>query len=364
MSSLPMLLVTTSLVILALPAAGWAEPSGRVSAEAALAGRVQAPPPPPRPAPGPKPAPGQRPGARGAQLTERTVREIQLGPSGELDLGNVAGDIVITAAKGPHVQIAIIKTAPRGGAMSEDEAREMFEMVEVDVIERGNRAEVRARHQPRGGRGAPGRRNIRVAVAYEVTAPPGTRIRAQSVSGSITATGIQGESSYESVSGGIRVAHGGRVAAAKSISGPVELTDTEMDSTFQASSASGSVTLRRIKARRIDISSISGDLVLDQVDAERIDAQTVSGRVQLDGALRPDARYQLRSHSGNLQLALSGTTGFHLDATTFSGAVQTDLPITTRPGSEARGRVLRGVHGDGSAILELTTFSGTIAIRR
>jgi hypothetical protein len=365
-----MLLTTTFFVSLAVVPA---EPAGR-AAERALAAEVaslQAHPAPPAPArPGPAPRPAPRPGpaeqAKGAvPVTDRTVHELRLGPDGELDLANIAGDITITAAKGADVRIEVVRTVHRAPGMSDEAAQQLLEQVQVDVIERGNRAEVRVRYAPRD-RGAPGRRGMSASAAYEVTAPPGTRIRAQSISGAITASGIQGESSYESVSGTVRISNGGRVASAKSISGSVEVTDTAMDSTFLVSSASGSITLQRVKARRADISSISGNLQLTQVDAERIEAQTVSGRVQLEGALRKDGRYQLRSHSGDLHVAIADTPGFDLDARTFSGAVRTELPITTRTDDSGphRSRALRGVHGEGGAVLDLTTFSGAIVLTR
>jgi hypothetical protein len=365
--TMPMLLITPLLVTLAVPGPARAEtPAHPRPGNLAAAGSVQPPAPAPRPAPAPSPAPRTaQPAPAAVQvLVDRTVRDVQLGPDGELDLGNIAGDIVITGGKGPHVRVEIVKAA-HGSSLGKDEARELLDLVQVDVVERGNRVEVRTRY-PQRGRGPGPRRNIGVTVAYQVTAPAGTRVRAQSVSGSITATGIRGESSYESVSGAIRVAQGGRVASAKSISGPVEISDTEMDTTLQASSASGSITLRRVKARRADLSSISGAILLAEVVVERIDAQTVSGRLQLDGALVRDGRYLLRSHSGSVQVTLANTTGFELDATTFSGAVRTDLPITTRAGDNGpnRNRVLRGVHGDGGPVLELTTFSGTISIAR
>lgn len=354
------LLITPVLLTLATAGAGSTLPNDAVRGGVVTVWHLQAPPPAPRP-----PAPPRVPApARSQVLVDRTVREVQLGPGGELDLANVAGDIVISAAKGPGVRIEIVKTAH--GPIGKEQARELLDLVQVDVIERGSRVEVRTRYPPRGGRGVGPRRNVNVAVGYEVTAPAGTRVRAQSVSGSITATGIQGESSYESVSGAIRVTRGGRVASAKSISGPVEITDTEMDITFQASSASGSITLRRVTARRAALSSISGTILLAQVEADRIDAQTVSGRVQLEGMLQRSGRYRLRSHSGDVQVALADTPGFDLDATTFSGSVRTDLAITTRAGDNGpnRTRSVRGVHGDGGAVLELTTFSGSIVISR
>jgi hypothetical protein len=45
--------------------------------------------------------------------------------------------------------------------------------------------------------------------------------------------------------------------------------------------------------------------------------------------------------------------------------VQSDLPITLS-GSTGGGRrrAMRGTHGNGSAVLEVTTFSGSIAITK
>lgn len=354
------LMATALVVSLTGPAAALVE-AEQGPVVAAEVGRVQQPPRPPRPAPTPRPA--HEPGRTGPQKTDRTVHDVRLGPGGELDLGNVSGDIEISASKGAEARIEIVKTAR---AATDEEARELFDLVRVDVVERSNRVEVRTHYQPRGARGGGPRRHVNVAVAYNVTAPAGTRVRAQSVSGSITSTGIQGESSYESVSGAIRVTGGGRVAAAKSISGDVELIDTAMDSTFHASSASGSITLRRVKARRVDAGSISGAVVLDGVEAERIDAQTVSGSVRFGGPLRRDGRYGLRSHSGDVHVTVTGGTGFEVDGTTFSGSIRSDLPIEAHAGTggAGRARALRGVHGGGGAVLELTTFSGSIVISK
>jgi hypothetical protein len=49
---------------------------------------------------------------------------------------------------------------------------------------------------------------------------------------------------------------------------------------------SGSVILRRVKARQLDLGSISGDVVLDDVDCQQVEAQTVSGNVRFGGAGR------------------------------------------------------------------------------
>ncbi len=64
---------------------------------------------------------------------------------------------------------------------------------------------------------------------------------------------------------------------------------------------------------------------------------------------------------------MAGTPGFELDASSFSGNVRSDLPVTLprgQPvgGGHGPGKKIRGTHGDGSAQLVLASFSGDIVI--
>jgi DUF4097 and DUF4098 domain-containing protein YvlB len=87
------------------------------------------------------------------------------------------------------------------------------------------------------------------------------------------------------------------------------------------------------------------------------------------GSLARAGRYELTTHSGDVRLALRPDTGFELDASTFSGSVRSDFPVTMRADS-SRGerrdstRTIRGSFGDASALLSLKTFSGTVVITR
>ena len=211
------------------------------------------------------------------------------------------------------------------------------------------------------------RRNFNVSVAYNVTAPAGIRLRATSVSGSISVRDIKGDVSAESVSGAVRIFNGGRITTAKSISGSVEVNDTDIDGSFNASSVSGSVILRRVKARQLDLGAISGDVLLDDIDSQQVAAQTVSGNVRFGGPVAKGGRYELSSHSGNVSVALGGSTGFEVEATSFSGSIRSDFTFNSGSGDSGNARwrkSIRGVYGDGSAILDLTTFSGSIIISK
>lgn len=301
-------------------------------------------------------------GARQEQ-TERITRTLKIGGGGELDLSNIAGDITVTRGRGSDAEIEIVKTA-RGRTV--DDARQMLGLVQVDIDDRTGRAEVTTRY-PSGDNRRNERRNVNVSVAYTVTAPAGTRLTVRSISGDVKVEGITGDLSLESVSGNIGISNAGRISSAKSISGNVSIADSPIDGSAEASSVSGNVVLQRVKARRLSLSSVSGNLVVDDVTAERIDGQTMSGNVQFTSSLAPNGRYELQSHSGDVRVTLTGNTGFELEANSWSGSVRADIPGLTPTGDaggRARRRTLRATHGDGSAILSITTFSGNAIVTR
>jgi hypothetical protein len=79
----------------------------------------------------------------------------------------------------------------------------------------------------------------------------------------------------------------------------------------------------------------------------------------------------MNTHSGSVRLAIAASPGFELEATTFSGTVRSDFPLTLRTDpDDIRGRrgrrnqSIRGSYGDASAIVTLSAFSGDIVITR
>ncbi len=304
----------------------------------------------------------QRRASQRETQTERVTRTFNIGPDGEIDLSNISGDISITRASGNAATIEIVKNAR---AESADEARAQLPLVTVDVTERGPRVEIRTRY-PRWEDGRREvRRNIHVEVAFTIAAPPNTRIVARSISGNVSVREMSGTVTVESVSGNLRIENGGRAVNGKTISGDVELTDTKVDGALSVGSISGTVRLQRSRVGSLNVSSVSGEVMLDDVDCNRVEAQTISGNLVFRGDLAPNGRYELTSHSGNVRLAIGAKTGFQVEATSFSGGITTDLPLTLQ-GTEGRGRqrALRGKYGDGSAILDLTSFSGGIVISK
>ncbi|HEX4932821.1 MAG TPA: DUF4097 family beta strand repeat-containing protein [Gemmatimonadaceae bacterium] len=298
-----------------------------------------------------------------ARQEERVTRTLKIGGRGELTISNLAGDIVITRRGGNDVQIEAVKIA-RG--RTDDEARAMLPLVNVDFTERGGRAEARVAY-PHDGQERT-RRHMNVSVNFTVSAPEGTRITVKTLSGHITASDIKGDLSLVSTSGHVTISNAGRISEARSTSGHVEVTATTTETPLELSSVSGNIVVRQVKAPRMELETVSGRVLMEEVDVPRIDAQSIAGPIEFTGRLARNGRYDFNSHAGNVRLVLVGDTGFEFDANSFSGSVQSDFTLKEESGPEdrnrSRRRSLQGVFGDGSALVDVTTFSGSVVLTR
>lgn len=305
------------------------------------------------------------------EQTETVTKTVRIGADGEIDLHNMSGSITVTRGGGNEARIEAIKKA-RGA--TEESAREMLQLVTVDIIERGNRVEVRPRY-PHFDRQERRHRNVNVGVTFNISAPANTRLRINSMSGGINVSDITGELSLEAMSGTIKVERAARVVAAKAMSGNVHLSDVKSDGVIDAGTMSGTVALKQVQARRLAIGAVSGTITLQDVDCERLDAQTTSGTIVFEGPLSRNGRYRFAAHSGNVKIAVAGNTGFQFDATSWGGTVRSELELKNqeqdpvevrgrRPAGLMRNKTLRGTYGDGSAIVDVNTFSGSILLTR
>lgn len=284
-------------------------------------------------------------------------RTFKIAPGGLIELHNIAGDITITAGGGDQVTIEVMKTAH--GTTTAD-AAEQLRLVQVEFIERANGVEVRAHYPDRRARNQ--RRNISVSTEYRVVAPAGSRIRTDSISGSVSVTGIRGELTLGTISGNITVRDAGQRVSGQTISGNVDLISAQNDAVVELSSTSGNVRTQSVKVRRLDLGSISGSVIARDVQSEAASLHTMSGNVEYAGGLSPGGRYDFRTHSGDVRLTVPQGAGFELEASTFSGEVHSALPLRLEGQNRGRSRTIRGTYGDGRARLEATSFSGNVYI--
>jgi DUF4097 and DUF4098 domain-containing protein YvlB len=294
---------------------------------------------------------------RGQEYTEQISQTHRLGRNGTFDLQNVSGDIVVTGGGGNDVRIEATK---RVRHPNESDARALLQAIEVRIEERNGDVEVRTDYP---------RRNWSGGVDYTVTLPREANVILRSISGDVRVSNINGDLRAETISGDLTAAAVRRIRLAKTTSGDLEITDSDGDE-VSGSTTSGDVVARGLKARSIDLQSISGDLRMQDVESDRTFVKSISGSVDFSGRMARNSRYDFQTHSGDIRVTPLGASGFSIEASTFSGDLRSDYPLTLQgnPPNNSfanrgrNGRTIRATFGDGGAVLMLRSFSGGITV--
>jgi hypothetical protein len=300
----------------------------------------------------------QVPAAAQTDVTERFSKTARLDQNGTFDLANISGNVVITGGSGREVTIEAIKRVQRPNPNA---ARALLQLIEIQVVELPNRVEVRTAY--------PRPRNFPGSVDFTVSVPEDANVTIKTLSGNVRATNIKGALRAEAVSGNVSAAADRRLEALKCVSGDIEIIDASADDLIAASTVSGNISVRGLKARAIQLGSVTGNIRVDDSQADRMEVRAVNGTIDYAGDLAKNGRYQFISHSGDIRLVLSGTTGFVVRANSFSGTVRSDFAIGRRggggEGQPVQGpRAIRGSVGDASAMLAARAFSGNVTIAR
>jgi DUF4097 and DUF4098 domain-containing protein YvlB len=295
---------------------------------------------------------------KGPEATDTYTRTFKVGAGASLDIYTLAGTIVVEGAPGDEIVINAVKRVRAPAA----DARALMDGIVIEANETAGRVEVRT-----GMRRA---KYGNVWVDYTVQVPFGAAVSARSLAGDIKVVNVRGDVQIECTSGTAEANLTPSLVRVKSISGDILLNDAGSSGTLAASTVSGRLVAKGLKARALEFTSISGDVVLLDVISERVQARTVNGEVEFLGGLSKSGRYEFVSHSGDIRLRLTMTSGFELSATTFSGDVRSDLPIkfapsdTDLPPGVPRPHDVRGTFGDGSALVTVKTFSGSVVLVR
>ena len=156
---------------------------------------------------------------------------------------------------------------------------------------------------------------------------------------------------------------------AKSISGDVEIIETQTDGALDASTRQRQRhAAQGVSARGIDLGTVSGDVDRQDVAVRPGRRSTRSAATSTSAARsRRTAATTLKSHSGDVRVALAGTPASSSKPTRSAArsAPTSRSPIDgRRPADRARRRSLQGVYGDGSAVLDRHHVLGHVVISR
>lgn len=286
------------------------------------------------------------------QQTDRQTKTLAIGATGALALRNVVGDITVKTGGGREVTVEIVRVA-RG--RTDADARRGLERVQAEVTTRGERGSVIARYPDER------RPPYSVSVAYAVTAPAGTRITIDTITGTVHVAGLQGDLAVTGVSGNVTVSSCARLTKVQTISGEITVSDSQADGRMELGSVGASIRVTNVKADRLTASVVSGAVIAREVQANGASMSTMSGNLEYSGPVSARGRYEFSAHSGDVRLGITG--GFDLEASTFSGRVATE-PSLGLTSTSARVRSLRGAVAGGGAAVIARTFSGSVWVGR
>ena len=197
----------------------------------------------------------------------------------------------------------------------------------------------------------------------QLSVPQGVRVIVQSRSGDVTIRGTHGAVEVHGSSGDINVDDVVGRLDVNNLSGDITVSNLAADGDI--STTGGDVKLTNVRGN-LDIGTVSGEIALRGITAKNVRARTTSGDVTFDGLIDPTGRYEFATHSGDVNLHVQRDASAQLTVSTWNGGIDSDFPITLRPGehgigSENSKRFIFNI-GGGAARVTAETFSGDIAI--
>ena len=226
--------------------------------------------------------------AAGTASAQDFQKSYRLAPGGQIHIGNISGDVRVTAYDGDSILV-------KGTKQGRDQDK-----VDVEDKSTDSRVDIGVRY--------PKRCDCDASIQFEVQVPRSISYvfdGISSVSGDVEVSGVSGRVHATAVSGDVRVKNITGAVSASSVSGDVEVLVDRLDGTddMKFSSVSGDVNVKLPAnlGADVDMSSFSGDIKTDfpiEVKTEKYGSRTSARGKIGEGS----AKLSMSSVSGDLSL--------------------------------------------------------------
>jgi hypothetical protein len=169
----------------------------------------------------------------------------------------------------------------------------------------------------------------------------GSNVAVNTVEGAVSVQGGRGNTTLNSVEGGVSV---------EGAEGNIALVSVDGDVIVSRSSGV------------VSVQNVDGDITLDEITSDNVEVNTVDGDLLYRGTIRDDGRYFLSTHDGDITITVPDGTNARVSVSTFSGDLEADFPVTLSGDMDQRS--FSFTLGSGKALLEISTFDGTIQLLR
>jgi len=257
----------------------------------------------------------------------------------EVSIENIAGSLIIIGWDAGEVEVE--------GTLGDG-----VEGLDFEVDDDGVSIEVKYDENYHGRQTTPTDLTIRL--------PSSSPVSVETVSSSITVSGVRGELDLESVSGKIQVSGMPGSLDVENVSGAIEIDSAPDDSDL--SSVSGSIRVATAMGS-IDAENVSGSIVIEGGTLAGADIETVSGNIECKAIPGPNGDIDMETMSGSITLVVDAGAVASYELETFSGSISNQIgPEPKKISKYTPEKELRFNTGTGGPTISLNSFSGTIKL--
>ena len=212
------------------------------------------------------------------------------------------------------------------------------DQVVVDAEQTGNRVDILTRQVAESASPESTRAD------YEISVPEDAELQIHDDSGGVNVSNVLGDMNVETIAADVDMADVAGYLTVKTVGG-----------SFQCARCAG----------RLEVSSITGNFRLIDLRSTYVRAQTSDGNILFTGQFLPNSTYRLKNYNGVIEVRFSPEDSFDLSANSLKGKVHNEAKLV--PPSHHHfiprfGNALFGSYNSGRAMVELSSFDGTINI--
>jgi DUF4097 and DUF4098 domain-containing protein YvlB len=203
---------------------------------------------------------------------------------------------------------------------------------------------------------------MEAASDLEIHVPAGSHVEIDGVRLDVEVSGVTGSVEVETVDGGITQTGAAKEVSLQSVMGTVEVTGSSGH--IQAETVNGSVTIRG-SSGQVEASTVNGRMVVSEGSFDRVALESVAGAVSFEADLAAQARVDIETVSGSVELFVSPDIKAEFAISSFSGGLENELGVgTVEQESFLPAKELNFSTGSGGARISVETLSGSVHIRK
>jgi DUF4097 and DUF4098 domain-containing protein YvlB len=203
---------------------------------------------------------------------------------------------------------------------------------------------------------------IEAVSDLEVHVPAGSHVEIGGVRLDIEVAGVTGSVEAETVDGSILHTGAAKEVALQSVTGTVDVTDAR--GLIQAETVNGAIHIRS-SSGQLEAATVNGELVVTDGPFDRVALESVAGTVRYEADLTAQARLDVETVSGSVEIFVASDINVDVSISTFSGGIDSEFDIgTIEQESFLPAKELTFSTGAGGARITVETLSGRVHLRK